>query len=75
MGNYIKDDSNIFNFRRYFNIIKVEDSESIYNFLFNNAADNPNISDLSEGTSLQKSVKKAMLSGIRFYDAIGILKF
>lgn len=75
LGNYIKDDSNIFNFRQYFSIIQTEDSESIYNFLFNNADDNPNISDLSEETSLQKSVKKAMLSGVCFYDAIGILKF
>lgn len=74
LGTCLKSDSNIFNFRRYFSIIKTEDSESVYNFLFNNADDNPNISDLAEGTSLQKSVKKAMLSGIHFYDAIGILK-
>ena len=75
LGACLKSEGNIFNFRRYFSIIKTEDSESIYNFLFNNADDNPNISDLAEGTSLQKSVKKAMLSGIHFYDAIGILKF
>lgn len=74
LGGYLKNDSNIFNFRRYFSIIKTEDSESVYNFLFNNADNSPNISDLSEDTSLQKSVKYAMLSGVRFYDAIGILK-
>ncbi|MGN0929183.1 MAG: hypothetical protein ACI4N3_00915 [Alphaproteobacteria bacterium] len=75
LGNYIKADSNIAGFRRYFRIIKRGNSESVYNFLFNNADDNPNISDLSEETSLQKSVKRAMLSGVHFYDAIGIIDF
>lgn len=73
LGDYLKPESNIANFRNHFNVVKTLDAESIYRFLFNETSKKPDISKLPQDTSLRKSVKQAMLSGRHFHDAIGVL--
>ena len=73
LGDYLKPESNIANFRNHFNVVKTLDTESIYHFLFNDTSKKPDIPKLPQDTSLRKSVKQAMLSGGHFHDAVGVL--
>ena len=73
LGQYLRPNSNIARFREHFRIIKNLDSESVCHFLFNAPDDNPDIASLPSDTTLRKDIKNAMLSGVRFHDAIGVL--
>lgn len=74
LGNLLPTNSNIAKFREHFKIIRNLDSKSVYHFLFNTPDDNPDIAKLPTDTSLRKSVRDAMQSGIHFHDAVGLLK-
>ena len=64
--------SNIKLFSKRFKIVKTWAGSSLNHFLFNKY--DWDIKNFPEGSSLQKLIKQKLLSGEKFYDAIGILK-
>lgn len=72
LDKFLLKESNINLFRKRFDILGYKTNSSISKFLFNTVSSN--LQSYSENTSLRRLVKKALLSGFKFYDGIGILK-
>lgn len=72
LDEFLPDESNIKNFRRYFDILGYTKTSSIAKFLFNTVSSD--IQSYPEDTKLRFSIKKALLEGRQFVDGVGILK-
>ncbi|MBQ8465925.1 MAG: hypothetical protein IJ545_07955 [Alphaproteobacteria bacterium] len=72
VNNLLPENSNIKLFSKRFKIIKTCSGSSLNHFLFNQY--DWDIKNFPEETSLQKVIKQKLLSGEKFYDAIGELK-
>lgn len=68
----LPENSNIKLFYNRFEIIKTWNGSSLNHFLFNKY--DWDIKNFPEESSLQKLIKQKLLSGEKFYDAIGVLK-
>ena len=71
VNDLLPENSNIKLFSERFKIIKTWTGSSLNHFLFNQY--DWDIKNFPEETSLQKVIKQKLLSGEKFYDAIGVL--
>ena len=74
VNDYLNETSNIRQFYEMFEVEAKDDCESdIRNHLFNDTAKVP-FEKLPENSSLQKSIKQALMVGVKFYRGKGTLK-
>ena len=74
LGDYLSEGSNIIKFASLFDVVAKEESLALLTYIFRRATNEFNLKYEHSPSSFAERIKRAVLSGVKFYEALGVIE-